>query len=430
MSKRNAVNVFTSFAMLADMYPSYAMKSNETIPFITIDGFEAMAAGVRNVSKASFLQFKALLPTPEDVAKWNNYSVQNKHWIAEGRKFQVYDDEDEVSDEFPPYVYWADTNDDPPVPVNGSGPFIANWQMSPVPPSVSRVNFDVNFRPSNKASLAYVQATGKPSITEPSDKLRKIYKFEVDGPISPINVPVFDKVAGSADRKVASFLSGFLAWKYFFDNVLPKGQQDVLVVVQSCAKTNTFRINGAEAAFEGEGDLHHPKYKHMVKTENFIDTDDEDLTSDVKVQCNHIVHVYPTPELEDKYKTTTPVHYALIIVAIFSFAGIVFLLYDYFVTNRQNRTERQADKSNAIVQEMFPGDMATRVFDSVQPNKSGAETTTLGMSGFGRVDRTTIAELHPEATVLCKLRILCCLEIPSTLDCLFLQSIHHPHRSC
>jgi hypothetical protein len=402
MSKRNAVNVFTSFAMLAEMYPSHAMKSNETIPFIMIDGFESMSDGVRNVSKASFIQFRALLPTPDDVAKWNNFSAQNKYWIAEGRKSQVYDDADEVSDYFPPYVYWADTNDVPPVPVNGSGPFIANWQLSPVPASVKRVNFDANFRPTNRASLAYVQATGKPSITEPNAKLRKFYKFEVDGPISAINVPVFDKVAGSKDRKVASFLTGYLAWKYFFDNVLSYDQNDILVVVQSCATTSTFRINGAEAAFEGEGDLHNPKYTHMVKTENFVDTDDEDLTSDVKVQCNHIVHVYPTTQLEDKYKTNTPIYSAIVIVAIFSFACIVFLLYDYFVTNRQYRTERQADKSNAIVQEMFPGDMATRVFDSVQPNNSGAETKPLGMSGFGRVDRTTIAELHPEATVLCK----------------------------
>jgi hypothetical protein len=172
MANKNAMNVFVSFETLAAVYPSTAKATNATLPFVTIDNFDTLAGGVRNISKASYINFKALLHTMEDVEKWNAYTAQNKHWIAEARKFQVYGPDDVVSDDFPPFVFWSDTSDDPPVPANSSGlPFAVNWQISPVPPELDRVNFDVNYRPNNKAATAYVEATGKYSLTEPNDKL-------------------------------------------------------------------------------------------------------------------------------------------------------------------------------------------------------------------------------------------------------------------
>jgi hypothetical protein len=95
-------------------------------------------------------------------------------------------------------------------------------------------------------------------------------------------------------------------------------------------------------------------------------------------------------------------NYAFIIVGIFSFAALVFIAYDCFVTNRQSRTELQADKSNAIVQDLFPGEMATRLYNNTETGDTSKGTLSLHKNGFGRVDRNMIADLHPEATVICK----------------------------
>jgi hypothetical protein len=85
---------------------------------------------------------------------------------------------------------------------------------------------------------------------------------------------------------------------------------------------------------------------------------------------------------------------------MFAFTAIVFLVYDWFVATRQKNTESKASKSNAIVQELFPGNVAMRLFEGAgdggnrQPGLHGS----VSPSDAGT---KTIAELHPAATVLC-----------------------------
>jgi CHASE domain len=397
MANRNAVSVFISFGTMASMYPSTAEKSNGTLPFVTIDGFDAIARGFRNASKSTYIHYKPLLHTLEDVQKWNNYTANHMEWLISGRKRETYAENETVSDKFVPFVYKA-INSSVIFPVSGNGPFAPAWQISPIPAKLNIINYDSMTLPTSRASMEYVLQTGKPSLTEPLDGIRNYFTFPVEGPISPLYHPVFDKPDDQENRTVIGFLSGYLPWKYFFDNVLPDGQEDTLLVVQSCSTSSTFLIKGPEALFVGNGDLHDPRYSHMRKTASFIQADDDEaLNPMAKVQCHHIVHVFPTAAMEEAYKTSTPMSYAIIIVAIFSFSAIMFLLYDFFVTSRQNRTERQADKSHAIVQDMFPGDMASRLFEA---GDGGSEEFNTSVGGVGRMNR--LAEFHPEATVLCK----------------------------
>lgn len=221
-------------------------------------------------------------------------------------------------------------------------------------------------------------------------------------------VPVWSDVESVKNRTVKGILAGFMAWQSFFEGIFSSDEAgeavgSVMIVIQSCATSSTFLITGSRAKFIDFGDHHDTKYSHLRVTFQLIEADEEN--ADIQVQCAHIAHVYPTAHLESLYRTQTPKHYAVVVVSIFSFAAAVFVLYDYFVSTRQTRTEQQADKSNAIVQEMFPGDMAARLFESgdsapdwtsAKPGKSKSK------SAFGRLERDTIAELHPDATVLCK----------------------------
>lgn len=172
------MNVFTSFEMLAAVYPSQARKSNETMPYVTIDDFDAIASRVRQISKASYVFFKAILSGMDEVDRWNDYTAGNKHWIAEGRPFATYENDEVISDVFPLYVFWPEA--DNKVPVNSSGKtYCPLWQFSPVPASLNiSINFDPNIYPSSRASAAYVEATGKHSMTEPNPVIRKMYKVQ------------------------------------------------------------------------------------------------------------------------------------------------------------------------------------------------------------------------------------------------------------
>jgi CHASE domain len=397
MAERNVVNVFISFHTLAAIFPSNAKRSSEKLPFLTIDGFEEIAAGFRNVSKASLVHYSPLLRTEAELHQWNNYSVSHAHWISEGRRNQNYG-EANVSDQFVPFVFAFQGTTI--LPISGAAPYIPAWQMSPVPPKVQLVNFDGSKYPVTNASMAYALESGGPSLTEPIPELRNFFEVPVEGPISLLHEPVYSETQGESGRVVVGFLTGLLAWKTFFDNVLPSGQDRIIVVVESGSFKSTFQIDGPVATFLSDGDSHNPEYDQMKKSQSFVSGTGEE-TSVVKRQCNHIVHVYPTKALENNYKTKAPALYAMFILLIFLFAALVFIAYDYFVTSRQHRTEQEASKTSAIVQELFPGDVANRLFGS---HEGGADDGPMPMSkpGFTRVDRDTIAELHPNATVLCK----------------------------
>jgi CHASE domain len=395
MADRNAVNAFTSFATMAAVYPSVAQASNQTLPFVTIDGFDKLAAGFLKVSKASAVCFGPLLESAADLQRWNVYSVTHTHWIAEGRQDQKTHGQGNASNEFVPFVFEYDANYTP-IPRTGDGPFCPSWQMSPIPDRLHFVNSDDYTNDVTRVSMEYARTTGQTSLTEPLPGLREYFALDIDGPISLLHEPVYNDTSDKSPREVVGFLTGILGWITFFNHLLPTGQGSILVVIDSCSINSTFLINGPEATFLADGDHHDPRYDSMAHSHLFVGSTIND-TNSANQQCTHVVYVFPTKELEEEYYTNYPALNAVLIVVIFVFAGVVFVAYDYFVTNRQTRTETQANQSNAIVQELFPGDVAARLF----ANQENGGTTGL-KQGLGKADQTTIAELHPEATVLCK----------------------------
>jgi hypothetical protein len=400
MANKNAVNVYSSFGTMAAIYPSNAGTSTETLPFVTLDGFEELAVGFRNLSKASHVDYSPILGTQDDVAKWNNYSASHGAWVARGQQGQDYGGAN-ASAMFMPMVYQLDETTYAPIPVKGTGPFVPVWQMSPVPAEPLFVNIDA-YQYGVAPYVDSVVQSGQATLTEPNEHLKTMFPQAVAGPLSALYQPVFDRLGGpDSGRKVIAVLTAYLSWKYFFDATLNTGQDNVMVVVQSCNINSTFLVNGPVAEFVGSGDLHEPKFDKFIRSKYFVGSATEE--SSINKQCSHIVHVFPTSALHSSHITMTPVYYAVIVVAIFAFSALVFLTYDYFVNSRQTRTEKQASHSNAIVQELFPGDVAMRLFDS-QENAAleSRSASAFSSSGFGKVDRSTIAELHPEATILCK----------------------------
>jgi CHASE domain len=421
MANRNAVNTFISFRTLASVYASKVGKSGQASPFVTIKGFEKMVAGFRNVSKVSSIHYCPLLKSAAELQQWNTYSISHANWIAESRRNQKPPGGSNASYDFVPFVFQPDANRTL-FPATGNGPFCPIWQISPVRDMLTLLNFDTISSPPSRLSMEYAGSTGNPSLAEPMPVLREFFEIAVDGPVSLLQEPVYNETDDKSPRELIGFLTGALGWQIFFENVLPSGQENILVVIESCSINSTFVINGPKAVFVKDGDHHDPRYESMARTEYFVGSkEDIDPT---KARCKHRIHVFPTKELEDEYLTKSPALYAMFIVLIFVFAGFVFVAYDTFVTNRQYRTEKEASQSNAIVQELFPGDVAARLFSS----QEGGVNITPSKKGFTTVDQTTIAELHPDATVLCTFQVS---PKKCSRQCSFAQPFsQHSCRSC
>lgn len=171
-----------------------------------------------------------------------------------------------------------------------------------------------------------------------------------------------------------------------------------MVVTESCGKNNTYKIRGRDAVFVGEGALHDKKYDAMARYFEF----ESDTFHNSLNFCHQHVYIFPTDTLKKSYQTKKPIHYAAIIVSMFIFAALIFFMYDWFVTNRQNKTEQKADQTSAIVRELFPGNVAAKLFDSERKDNDMVGDVGVNSS------RKTIAELYPAATVLCKLMLVKC----------------------
>jgi hypothetical protein len=177
--------------------------------------------------------------------------------------------------------------------------------------------------------------------------------------------------------------------------VLSSRQFGIIVVADICGEKTTFSINGAKAEFVGAGDQHDRKYSSLEK---FMEFGFEVEVEGMGVYCHQHLHLYPTRDLEASFQTTKPRLYAFVIVCMFAFTGIVFLSYDWFVSNRQQNTEAKANKSNDILHELFPESIAQQLFESKQSSTRQIPTESFEQDVVGA---KTIAELYPAATVLC-----------------------------
>ena len=185
---------------------------------------------------------------------------------------------------------------------------------------------------------------------------------------------------------------------FFLVQILLEGQDGIEVVLDSCNTNSTFVISGHNVDFKGEGDLHDDSYDDFVVVKDIISLGSKE---DGHYHCAHTVYIFPSDALKSSYETNKPIYYALAVVVILAFAGVVFMVYDYFVTSRQTVTEQRANKSSAIVRELFPGQVAKQLFEG--KHESGVGNKGDGQS-FGDdsdvVTRSKIAEFFPEASVI------------------------------
>jgi hypothetical protein len=235
----------------------------------------------------------------------------------------------------------------------GSGPFLACWQLSPIIPLPALLNFNffayANLTPmlhevleTGKAVLGFLQTTHEGSDTE--DLIRTFltlgqYRhsevaYDAD-PMTQVAYPVFDNF--STDRQVTGIILTTIFWRLLFEDVLPVNVKGVVCVLHNTLGEDvTYRIDGQIATLLGPGDLHDPEYDSMVVTrdisEYIAERASPESTSYTSVELDtgytsYMISVYPSEAMEGQFVTSDPIIYSVVVALVFVFTTLVFMLY-------------------------------------------------------------------------------------------------------
>ena len=154
------------------------------------------------------------------------------------------------------------------------------------------------------------------------------------------------------------------------------GRQEYVVFDNECSPTFTYQVDGPEVTYLGRGDLHNPKYDDMKIESPLFDlvgiVTDESLYSGVNIDkefCPWTITVYPSQEKENYFRSSDPLHFALIVAGIFVFTSEVFLCYDRMVEMRQRLVMSQAADSSDLVASLFPKAVRERLYEEAKDKR-------------------------------------------------------------
>jgi hypothetical protein len=267
----------------------------------------------------------------------------------------------------------------------GTGPFLPLWQLSPIIPLPSLINYNFlaywDLAPmmlqavdTGKSTLSYLQTNHTGSNTAELIRILMTlnqYRHEdIDynlDPLTQVAYPVFNSV-NPMNRNVSGLIITTIFWRLLLADILPNSVQGVVCVLSnSLNESVTYQINGRDVVFLGTGDQHDTKYDDMVywrdigeylaeragpRTESYTSVGlDTGYTS-------YTIHVYPSQTMEGTYMTSDPLVYAVIVAFIFVFTSLCFLAYDRLV----EKVMDTAVKSTAVVSSLFPEAVHERLF--------------------------------------------------------------------
>jgi hypothetical protein len=477
-----------AFDALSASITSHAIESGSTFPKVTFPNWEVLANNFQIQAQATYVQYMPLV-TDQGREEWEEYADEAKEYLMWSylnqdrlRKEQDakygYDGISNTSEassspesaqkqneeeggqsrnlqslqvqhagNFSRSIWGTSGNGLPEEP--GTGPYLPIWHQGPTIPVIELLNMNGMDLVFYTGPASVVLSTGQASLgimsdfDDPNDEMSAIvmlfnaalqlgpYRHELEkfigDPITNLAYPVFDRFSSSS-QQVAGVLMTGLYWRLLFQDLLPPSARGITVVLtNSLGQAETFTINGAEAIYAGNGDLHETKYESMANSAEII----EYLTNSAGPQTRSFtaadlspafvtynISVYPSSESEAQYVNSEPIWYALAVAGIFLFTTSIFLLCNFIVERRQKLVLDRAVKSSAVVRSLFPANVEQRLYedvegqlDSSQHQGNGVEKwsndgfNTRRLSKFletgivGPKKGKPIADLFPEATV-------------------------------
>eukprot|EP00980_Cylindrotheca_fusiformis_P005866 scaffold1231_cov107-Cylindrotheca_fusiformis.AAC.14 len=327
--------------------------------------------------------------------QWISFAAeQNPVWYQESIEHEGYTEMTlvELLERTIPFVHFYDPdNNFQPTPVSRPGEVFPVFQQYPIGlvqgVPIMTTNIDVLLASRQSEELYHItKITRRPTIG--------FIQYDPDDsaiPGSQIIQPIFEGADTEAeDRKVVAYAGIALHWLDYFKNLLTEGEDGIVVVLESAcpkliqegvpisfshvvteSKRNiiTYQVDGPNAIFLGEDDLHDHNYDALVVSEPFIDLDiDQSQLPEGSCVPVLTLHVYPSAELEDSFKTNNDIFYTVVVIVIFAFTSLVFLLYDFSVGRRQRTVMDRIAQQDRIVSDVFPTAIRDRLYENQAKN--------------------------------------------------------------
>ena len=391
-----ARNVFKTVENFGMTVTSFALASQLQWPFVTMPHFEVRGQNLAKLSNSLMIGFSPLVQEDKRDA-WERYATYQQGWIAEGLAYTAENPQDEhemdnlhnkrrrrafevviidPNDEDPQAIqevtqmlehdavriptsihgHLDSAREDPDpaaIPARpGTGPYLPIWQQAPAPHDIGHINFDLFENEVFQRIFDGMNETLEAVLSEATD-LAFYYKGavtdDVTHPHSFLLNPVFaDFNKTNQDHThIVGVVVAILPWDHYYENILPPEAHGMIVKMEStCGDVMSYVINGPNAEFLGYGDFSDPKYHHLEESTLFAPFNNTTV-SQKHNHCEYDIHIYPSWDLEQDYRTNHPVLYAVLVMGVFFMTTMVFVLYDYLVTMRQNKVMLAAKKSKS-----------------------------------------------------------------------------------
>lgn len=320
---------------------------------------------------------------------------------------------------------WSFDDNGTSVVDDGPPPYSPIWQTSPLPTNDSIINFNLRRYPFFEEAMNAAMLDGMVTLSKPFDLSNGtvLSLFADSSPDSeePCSVLLQPITVSWQMEEVVAGISLSLVWTEFFGEVsdpqpttvhcsqlwdmwglthspvsvihfrrsLPSqilrgGEDNVQLVVDSCGETATYLIQGQGCVFVGWGDHHDPAYAKMGVATSLVEASGEH-------SCNHLLYAYPTRAMENSFRSDDSTIYTAIVGAMFFVAILLFITYDRFINKRAHRVEKEANKTEAIVSQLFPGKMRNMILGQDEALDTSAYDSTVrfddagehGKHGFG-----------------------------------------------
>ena len=329
----------------------------------------------------------------------------NKGWIQQSNTYAGLN----VSDLFVPFIFAFEGSN--PVPVTDPGPVTTVWQT--FPPSVQLLNFQLESAPLFTIPKQYAISERRGILTELSVSDTD---FIFDAPTSIVLQPIFRDF--TEDSEIVAYLSLYLPWTTFFENILPTDSSPIICVVTNPCRPGssfTLKIDGPSVTFLAYEDLHDPSMEEWGMTSTFAG--ESNIYPDEN-PCPYVLDLYPTAAMKSNEETSLPIITTIGAVIVFAFTSFVFIVYDLLAQRQNKKVVTSVQKSSALVTELFPAEYRERLFGNENEEgdfmkKITAKTPLVGGKRWGGLldDGTTeegpemyasapVADLFPDCTIL------------------------------
>ncbi|CAB9524999.1 Receptor-type guanylate cyclase gcy [Seminavis robusta] len=437
-----------NFALVEQLSSSISIAAgylNSSFPFHTEPQYEISGGfvdGMGGIMSAAF----APLVTEEQREEWANYTMANQGWIKESAYLKkvhpvhrdalhgtIQDHEHDrrrrlQEENISSVIYRWENGEKAPELQQPGHVYAPLWQVSPA--DYGAVNANLLSDP-RIASLymsmlkMHENATSNFDVGKNSGVLSSnfevgdLFDFLFDpeekhmkkDPHGFILQPVYDKLAEPEHQKLVGILVGITPFGNLLDRLLPDGRDGVLGVLKDdCGNVMSFDMSSSKAYFLGYEDLHEPEFNDYARIEENI----EMYQKRVEGVCTHDLYLYPSSKLRDSYTTSRPALYTTLVALAFAVVMALFVLYDWTVTRRQNKTINTALTTQAIVTSLFPAEVGKQMINEAhqgkeeehaqkQNNEKSVPNGPLaaGQTEMGAINnQTALARLYPEATVM------------------------------